>query len=102
MGPVNHKPAGISTTPPPFLLHSKMAVLILFVFRLSPSGLAPYFIILKVSFLKVGKSTTGSFGTSLAADASENSSVNKASENVVLFIIHFFQTGEKLYSSISI
>src|SRR5215203_3963221 len=95
MGPVSHKPAGTRTTPPPFLLHSKIAALMLFVFKLIPSGLAPYFTILKVSFLNLGNSTTGSFGISLPSDVVENNNPSKASLNVVLFIIPFCQSWRK-------
>ena len=41
MGPVNHKPSGIMTLPPPLALTCWIASLIAFVFKVIPSGLAP-------------------------------------------------------------
>src|SRR5688500_7626017 len=58
IGPVNHKPAGISTTPPPFLFIAAIAPLIAFVFRKFPSAIAPNFFMLIVSFLNFGVETT--------------------------------------------
>src|ERR1700712_5616490 len=59
MGPVIHKPCGIKTTPPPLALQSVIALLIALVFSVIPSATAPYFTMLKVSFLNTG---TAAFG----------------------------------------
>src|SRR6185436_6351995 len=86
-GPVSHKPDGINTTPPPFLLNASIAPLILFVFNVLPSETAPYFLMLSVSFLKTGDFITGSF--SFCANAKRNAIVNNF--NRITFFIWQYQ-----------
>jgi hypothetical protein len=61
IGPVSHNPFGMKTTPPPFFARASIAAVILFVFNVLPSGIAPNFSILEVSLLNFGLMITGSF-----------------------------------------
>jgi hypothetical protein len=70
----------------------------LFVFKLSPSALAPYFTILKVSFLKAGNATTGSFGISLASEGVPKKSATITHTNNVFIMISFIKL-EKSYTA---
>ena len=52
MGPVNHSPAGIITTPPPFAFILLIALLMDWVLTVDPFAIAPNNFMLMVSFLK--------------------------------------------------
>jgi len=66
IGPLNHKPSGITTVPPPFEFTSLIASLIAWVLRVTPSPFAPKSLMLTDKAGKLGCCTFGiSKGTSL-------------------------------------
>jgi hypothetical protein len=74
----------MTTTPPPLLLQSSMALVILLVFKVIPSGFAPYLVIKKESFLKTGCLTTGSL---LLCAKTEKTETKNQKKKITLFII---------------
>src|SRR5262245_25415382 len=60
-GPVAQRPAGTSTTPPPLAATAFMALLMAFVFSVTPSALAPWATMDTVSFLNTGSLTFGNW-----------------------------------------
>src|SRR5436309_12237282 len=75
IGPVIQIPFGTSTTPPPFLLQSSMAALMLSVLIVCPSDFAPYFRMLKVSFLNFVDCAFGKLAGCAEARAQRNAAI---------------------------